>query len=463
MVDLTEVAEELVAYSAARTKPIANLEARVRRHRRHRRLAASSGVALAAAVVAVVALLALPGDRRQRVTVTGSTPTAPTVSPTPPGYHRVNYGNASIAAPESWDLLRAGEVQCPAPAEVVLLGNAEQGKCGPESPGPLSSFVRLQPLAASLPSGQPVAINGHSGIKVSESAGSETYLFPDLGVELTVGGEDAASITETVGWSATYLVSHPAGPVQIPQDWRKLQFEGVDFRVPPDWPVVELGTTIPTPGVCANPEFPRPVVDEGPGGPQTCNGFGPYAPVAETDGIWLRTYNPAPASGPLGPDSRFPPSGSQVLHPGPRLGRAPPYGQQRSAGGRTRRSGGQRRQGSRRHRAGVQSDNGPRSPSFHHRDVVPPKEHAANRHNTHDHENAAGHHHRRTTTGRADRNGRQSRPRGRWAQLPGQRHRQCHCPRWRRNQPSPISWLGCTNGIDHRPGSVNRPPKPPRT
>ena len=311
MLDLHEAARDLVDHHAAKTPPIETLTSQARVLRRRRR-AARVAAALAAAALVTAFVYRFDGSSESvQVHVTGPPRTvasAPTTTVhyisaasaqvvTPAGWKRVNFDNASIAAPGDWTLLK-GETQCPNPKYAVLIGaDSQTGTgCGAQFPlgQPMVSYVRLLPLQGSPPTGTAVDINGHTGTEVSGPPQTETYYFSDLSLEMTVYGPDGAQVASTVGWSANYLLLHPTGPVSIPADWVTFGYEGVSVRVPPTWPQKTLGANDPIPGVCANPTFPAPVAERGTGGPTPCNGFQPYAPVTAIDGVWLTPYVSSP-------------------------------------------------------------------------------------------------------------------------------------------------------------------------
>jgi hypothetical protein len=174
----------------------------------------------------------------------------------------------------------------------------------------MQAYARLQSLTGAPPVGKPVDVNGHSGVETTPDASTEIYYFPDLSLKLSLVGEQAAAIVNTVGWSPAYLLLHPGQAVTVPSTWKPVRYRNLTLRVPPTWPIKPLGPSDHIPGVCADPEFLVPVVDEGPGGQTTCNGFHPYSPVASVDGVWLRPY----------PSFRgviFPPPGSTTLNSEP--------------------------------------------------------------------------------------------------------------------------------------------------
>ena len=317
MLDLTAAAEELVEHNVTRTKPLDSLVARARARRRRRRLTGAAAVAAILVAGSAVAAYELPSRPSRTVTASGPPSTAPATDVTPSGYHRVDYNNASIAAPAAWGVIPPGIHECPTPdnGQVVLLGDADTTRvCGGTKQEPLTSYARLGPLpTGKVPAGKPVDINGHGGSESLTGPGTTSYLFPDLGVELTVAGPDAASIAGTLGWSGVYLLLHPANPVHVPKGWREVSFEGVTVRVPSNWPVIDLGSTQYMPGMCEQREFLTPVIDVGPGGSTPCTGA-QFTSQAQTDGVWIRPHPETVVFSPTPHVTKaFPPPGSVLV------------------------------------------------------------------------------------------------------------------------------------------------------
>lgn len=312
MLDIHDAAQDLIDHHRRRTPSLDFLSVQARFMRRRRR---AGGVAIGVAVALLVAasVYRLDGSATSvKVNVTGpassttvaSTPTtvhylsaAAAKQVTPSGWSRVNFDDASIAAPTDWTLL-AGENECPNPKYAVLLGADTQtgSNCGAQFPAgaPMVSYVRLLAFEGQPPAGKIVEIDGHTGTEVAGPSGTETYYFRDLGLAMTVYGSYGAEIASTVGWSATYLLLHPTGPVSVPANWVEFSYDGVSVRVPPTWPQKTLGPSDPAPGVCANATFTTPVAERGAGGSSSCNGFQPYAPVADVDGVWMSPYVTSP-------------------------------------------------------------------------------------------------------------------------------------------------------------------------
>jgi hypothetical protein len=304
----------------ARTKPLDSLVARARARRRRRRLTGAAAVTAVLVAGSAVAAYELPSRPGRTVTASAPPSTAPSTAPatdgTPSGYHRVDYNNASLAVPGAWGVIPPGIHECPTPdnGQVVLLGDADTTRvCGGTKQEPLISYARLSALpTGKLPAGKPVVINGHRGSELLAGPGTRSYLFPDLRVELTVAGPDAANITETLGWSGAYPLLHPANPVQVPKGWREVSVEGVTVRIPSNWPVIDLGSTQYMPGVC-RPEFFTPVIDVGPGGSTPCAGP-QFTSQAQTDGVWIRPHPETVVFSPTPHVTKvFPPPGSVLV------------------------------------------------------------------------------------------------------------------------------------------------------
>lgn len=285
---------------------------RVRKRRIAGSVAASASV-VGLAVALIVSLWPSGGARNVMVTGPGGlSGELPGVGVTPPGWVRVDYGNASIAVPAGWDILWGDRSVSPEPNNVVFLGKPAffpPSTGGPVVPSgsqpPPTSFAGLTTLSGNPPPGTPVETNGHAGVRIADinPMASAGYAYPDLGVMLAVAGPEANRIASTIGWSASYLVSHPATNVPVPSGWKSFDYDGVNFKVPPNWPVQDIthGNFV-NPGQCGGKEFVRPQVYEG------SSSAAPSCPAVMStasqgvDGIWVRPY-------PL-PDGQFPPAGS---------------------------------------------------------------------------------------------------------------------------------------------------------
>ena len=296
MREIEDAAAQLVAHPVRPPTPVTVLARRVRARRRSLGAAVSAVVVLAGGVSAGLAVAASEGSRLEQVS-TGPAPGASTPAGggvTPPGFVRVDYGQASIAVPYGWKVLSGSESLCPSINDVVLLGRAQTGGGCPPNPagGPSRSYARLAPLSAQAASGAGVEINGHSGIQLpaSVSTAGDEIAFPGLGVILSVNGPQATTIVTSIGWSQQYFVLHPVGPVSVPASWHTITYAGLEVRVPPTWPVRHLGRQDTDPGICGPAEFRTPQVYEGEGGVfPSCPPSVPTV-MAGVDGLWIRGY-----------------------------------------------------------------------------------------------------------------------------------------------------------------------------
>jgi hypothetical protein len=220
--------------------------------------------------------------------------TASSETAIPTGDLRVNYGNASVVVPATWQVLEPGATICGPTAvdNVVLLGNATESgpACGPgESHVPIS-FTRLEALPAQYVSGTPRTINGQTAILLSPSAapaagpGVLSYAFPHLGIELAASGPASTSIVASIGWSSRYLVLHTEPPVGIPADWGTATYADVTVRLPRSWPLSQVGPAEGEPGCGA--DFSSPKLLEGPVFGHSCFGSAGESPLV--DGVWLQ-------------------------------------------------------------------------------------------------------------------------------------------------------------------------------
>lgn len=283
---------------------------------RKRRIVGS--VAASATVIGVVVALTVslwPSSRAHNVMVTGPgglSGEAAGAGVTPAGWVRVDYANASIAVPAGWDILWGDRAISPEPNNAVFLGKTPffpPSTGGPVVPSgsqpPPTSFAGLSTLSGNPPTGTPVETNGHAGVRIADAnpTVSAVFAYPDLGVMLVVAGPEANRIASTIGWSTSYLASHPASNVSVPSGWKSIDYDGVNFKVPPTWPVQDLtrGSFI-NPGQCGGNEFARPQVYEG--SSSAAAGCPAVMSTASqgVDGVWVRPY-------PL-PGGQFPPAGS---------------------------------------------------------------------------------------------------------------------------------------------------------
>ena len=148
-------------------------------------------------------------------------------------------------------------------------------------------------------------VNGHSGVVHPYRGPGPTiqdYSFPDLGVTLVAAGPFASQIIGSVGWSATYMVLHPSIPVTVPSDWKKVTYGRIQMKVPPSWPIHQLGPSDMIPGSCG-PEFQTPQVLEGEGGIVSGCPASLARVTAGIDSLWIH------------PAGSNPPAGTQPIRP----------------------------------------------------------------------------------------------------------------------------------------------------
>ena len=175
---------------------------------------------------------------------------------TPPGWVPVSYGGAQLSVPADWYVTLDGCIAVNAPGTIMLQppGKAvtpPSGLARPclpgEAAGSGASFVRVGPIATTVPAGSPapLLINGI----VVESAGPTAcaatgpcpswYVVPSLGVEIVDDEVPGAGtpVIDTLTHSPRAVALAPGPAPREPAGWHRVSFGGISFAVPVAWSV----------------------------------------------------------------------------------------------------------------------------------------------------------------------------------------------------------------------------------
>jgi hypothetical protein len=174
-------------------------------------------------------------------TTSTTTPTATTIPATavsvadvtPRGWVPVDYGDAQVSVPSTWQVSHGYTCATPERGTVQLGLSLVSPGCPTQQPR-----VLIAPLLTSSHSvrhGHTIRVN-HLTLYVGPSAGVSgyTYFAPALHVEITTA---ATSVLETLTFSPRAVVLSKGPAPQVPRTWRWLDFGGLRFAVPSSWPV----------------------------------------------------------------------------------------------------------------------------------------------------------------------------------------------------------------------------------
>jgi hypothetical protein len=151
---------------------------------------------------------------------------------TPRGWAPVDFGNAQISVPNTWNI---GEA-CGNQAGVFLqdLGG-EQFPCS-------NSATYVSVLSATkAPVKKSRTVNGIKVYVSNESRTQVTAWAPTLGVELDLNAKGLnPRILDTLTYSPRSVVLASGSAPLIPASWRNVSFGGLSFAVPQNWPTTRI-------------------------------------------------------------------------------------------------------------------------------------------------------------------------------------------------------------------------------
>jgi hypothetical protein len=214
---------------------------------------------IAVVIVIVAAVLAVFTGSQTLVPTTTRVPTTtnalPAVDPsaTPAGWVPVAYGDAQVSVPSTWWVLY-NSPPCPTgspPGEVFVNPPPGVFACPLEiAPGP-STTVRFGPPTSphSTVLGHPEVINGIF-VYPYPTGPQSSYLVPSLGVEITVDGPLGQRVLRTLTWSPRSVVLASGTAPPVPSSWHSVTFAGLQFSVPPNWPITQTEVTPGLGAIC---------------------------------------------------------------------------------------------------------------------------------------------------------------------------------------------------------------------
>jgi hypothetical protein len=111
-------------------------------------------------------------------------------------------------------------------------------------------------------------------------------------MELAAAGT-GREVVATLGPSSLDVLVHDGRAVAVPTSWKAVRFDGLQARVPPNWPVEVVTRQDPVPGVCGGPLFRSPTVYLGNDGfvPSCAVVLGPQL-APPVDGLWVFSGRP---------------------------------------------------------------------------------------------------------------------------------------------------------------------------
>ena len=214
----------------------------------------------------------------------------------PPGWRPIDYYDLRLWTPPAWGVLGSAVQSCPpGPDPTIAFGFAipQTTGCGPGA-GPLpAATVGIEPKLVA-----PVDRAGAGGaravaqpVPARGGPGSRSVQYPNLGVTVTTRGLAAAAVVATAGPSPRAdALTVDAGSL-APATWAPVNYQGLSFRVPPDWPIINLDQTRgATPGTGCAFFSPNRVVHLGAGIGTASPGCAsrPASGGVETDpGVWV--------------------------------------------------------------------------------------------------------------------------------------------------------------------------------
>lgn len=283
-------------------------------------------VMLAVAAVTVLgigvgALLATSDDRSQRVSgpTTPITPAAPTTAEAADWSWLTAWGGAAASAADSggWTVMDFADFRfavpplwsvpiaasCAQPADgLVLVPPANEPYCEPASSLPESTLIFRRRLMPMVP-GETMTVGALTAVVAPPCPDCVNVYQFENGYDVSATGPDANEILATLSDSGARRALAD-GPTLSTDAWQTVTYGGVQFDVPPSWPIVDLPETLFTttdpagnvnggggqidPGTCSGALFPTRTVFTGRSGlvpscpPQMTRALEPH------DGVWVR-------------------------------------------------------------------------------------------------------------------------------------------------------------------------------
>jgi hypothetical protein len=235
--------------------------------------------------------------------------------PVPDGWMVLDFEAFRFAVPADWTV--PGPFSCSLPASgFVLIAATAPTLCAPSDPPP-ASVLSILPAADAGTPGTPTTIGTLSATAIPPKCTgcAPVYLF-DIPYQLSVSGPDAEQVLGTFTDSGFRRVLQ-AGDEADTSTWQTVEYQGIAFRVPRDWPVANNESSPPDradptssqsdPGICGTTMFPSYR------GPQVSLGTSRLIPscapqsdfdLTPGDGLWIRSTA----------DSGSQPDGTPIAH-----------------------------------------------------------------------------------------------------------------------------------------------------
>jgi len=216
------------------------------------------------------------------------------VAAVPAGWRLMDVGVLRFAVPDGWAAPISRSCLQPEPVGVVLLDFlAPLATCSPEIGLPDGRLI-IDFTEAEPPSTAPdVKVGQYDAWQLSD-APLATYRLAN-GIEISIGGPDAAQTLATFSDSGAQRVLHN-GPVVETAEWTTVTVDDVSLLVPSGWDVVDLPHQDPNRGFFPNPgtcndawfyvEAPRAFTGETDSVPSCI--LVRDRPTTPTDGVWIR-------------------------------------------------------------------------------------------------------------------------------------------------------------------------------
>jgi hypothetical protein len=324
-----------------------------RRPGRRRVLAIAATVAFV--VIVAAAVVASRSDHTDQGAVSVGSTTSSTVPPVtepgwltpfgtetatpvlPSGWEWVDVADLRFGVPSDWEItgMTVGCFSNPTATGVVWVVGGTPGSCsGPASKQPASALtLRWEPVQGEGEVVRVGTLAARTVVHTLPGGAHSVYQFAD-GIIVSASGPLADRVLATFTDSG-YRRALQRGPVADTSGWRTVTYQGVAFRVPPSWHVVDLPsaftqTTDPSgvvsseggeidPGACGGSMFPSDPdrVSLGVSKIMPSCPFTPYLALQPGLGAWIRssatgTYY-TPITGPMVAQGRLGGLGIRVV------------------------------------------------------------------------------------------------------------------------------------------------------
>jgi hypothetical protein len=239
-----------------------------------------------------------------------------TPPPLPPGGQVLDFEDFRFAVPADW-VVPSNGVCTSTSSGVVLIAATEATTCTSDQPPPPSALTIIPAVPDDAAPGSPVTVGTLSATAFPQKCiGCPLIYRFDNGYQVSVTGPDADEVLGTLTDSGARRVLQ-SGAEADTTGWQTVEYQGISFKVPDQWPVVNNESSGPDradpigsqmdPGTCGAAMFPidrNPQVSIGTSHVIASCAQRTVYDLAPGDGLWIRSTT----------DPHLQPDGTPIAH-----------------------------------------------------------------------------------------------------------------------------------------------------